>query len=114
MPVRDRVALPTMGAMKLYGRFAAAWGTLWLAMFALALLTRTHVNLDTGGTFFVLLGCGIYAALRAAHDKKQPDRLQVLEQENASLRAWFQQQHAHAAAPPSPPVAAPPVASPPV
>jgi hypothetical protein len=77
--------------MKLLGRFVAAWGTLWLVMFAIALAAKTSVNLGTDGMVVALLGCAVYAVVRSMVDGSKPDPVKQLEQDNAALRALLHQ-----------------------
>jgi hypothetical protein len=94
--------------MRFYGRFAAAWGTVWLVLFAIAFLSRSHINLGEGGMILCLLGSLVYAAVRAISDRTSSIQQQTLLQENAALRAALTQQHAAAYGPPAQPGAVPP------
>ena len=50
--------------MKFYGHFAAAYGTMWLAMLGLALITQTRINTGTFGLIGFPIIALVYAFIR--------------------------------------------------
>jgi len=75
--------------MKFYGHFAAAYGTIWLAMVCVALVTQKHINAGQFGMFGFPVIAFFYALLRMASDNSSSEvlwlreRVAVLEDELA-------------------------------
>ena len=58
--------------MGFYGRFAVAYGTLWLGL-TILLFTRTSFHIGEGGLVVMVLGClGFAAVTRPAPRPAQP------------------------------------------
>jgi hypothetical protein len=55
--------------MRFYGRFASAYGSLMLAVFAASLLTQSHINLGMLGFYGFPLAALAYAVIRYAAEK---------------------------------------------
>jgi hypothetical protein len=70
--------------MKFYGHFAAAYGTIWLLLLGLALITQSHVDAGAFGFFGFPLISLVYAWIRAANDSPRSE-VQRLRQRVAEL-----------------------------
>jgi hypothetical protein len=55
---------------RFYGRFAAAYGTAWLAMLLAAVVTQSHINAGAYGFYGFLAIALFYAIIRALTDAK--------------------------------------------
>ena len=72
---------------RFYGYFAAAYGTMWLAMFFVALITWSHIDAGAFGFIgFPLLALG-YAVVRITLGPAS--EMRVLTKQVASLEARF-------------------------
>ena len=54
--------------MKLYGHFAAAYGTMWLFLLGLGLITQSNINAGAFGLFGFPVIALIYAFIRLGSD----------------------------------------------
>jgi hypothetical protein len=70
--------------MKFYGHFAAAYGTIWLLMLGLALITQSHINAGTFGLFGFPIIAFVYALIRIGADQS-PSVVQCLRQRVSEL-----------------------------
>ncbi len=53
---------------RFYGHFAAAYGTIWLAMMFVAVAGQTHVNAGEFGLYGFPVIAALYACIRLASD----------------------------------------------
>jgi len=53
-----------MNTIRFYGHFAAAYGSCWLLLFLMALITQSRINLGGLGFFGFPIGSAAYAFLR--------------------------------------------------
>lgn len=57
--------------LKFYGHFAAAYGTIWLVLFSVALLTQSHIDAGMFGMCGFPVIAGMYAAVRVFLDNSE-------------------------------------------
>jgi TolA-binding protein len=74
-----------------YLHFAAAYGTFWLAMILIALVTRSHINAGEFGFYIVPIICLIYATVAVKPQPKTPQQPQDLDKKIAELEAKINQ-----------------------
>ena len=72
---------------KWWGHFAAAYGTFWALLLALAVVTQSHINTGEFGLYAVPVLCAIYAFVR----NSRPDESARLRIEVAALSARLAQ-----------------------
>jgi hypothetical protein len=70
--------------MKFYGHFAAAYGTIWLLLLGLSLITQSHINAGAFGLFGFPVIALVYALIRIGTDQS-PNEVQWLRQRVAEL-----------------------------
>ena len=75
--------------MKFYGHFAAAYGTIWLLLLGLSVITQSHINAGPFGLFGFPIIALFYALIRLGADQSANEvrwlrqRVAELEQELA-------------------------------
>jgi hypothetical protein len=57
-----------MKTLKFYGHFAAAFGSLWIFFFLIALVTQSRINLGSLGFIGFPIASAVYAHLRMKGD----------------------------------------------
>jgi len=70
--------------MKFYGHFAAAYGTIWLFMLGLSLITQSHINAGAFGLFGFPIISFVYAFIQRGADQS-PSEIRLLRQRVAEL-----------------------------
>jgi hypothetical protein len=70
--------------MKFYGHFAAAYGTFWLLLLGLALITRSHIDAGPFGLFGFPIIALVYALIRVGTDQS-PNEVRWLRQRVVEL-----------------------------
>lgn len=71
---------------RFYGHFAAAYGTMWFVLFAVALITQSHINLGEFGMFGFPIISLLYAAFRTTSSKTtSPNEVAELRERIAHL-----------------------------
>jgi hypothetical protein len=76
--------------MKFYGHFAAAYGTIWLLLLGVSLITRSHINAGAFGLFGFPVIALIYAIIQGNTDPSAEEvrwlRQRVVELEREQAR----------------------------
>jgi hypothetical protein len=70
--------------MKFYGHFATAYGTIWLLLIGLSLITQSHINAGAFGLFGFPIIALVYALIRIGTDQS-PTEVRWLRQRVAEL-----------------------------
>jgi len=70
--------------MKFYGHFAAAYGTIWLLLLGLSLITQSHIDAGAFGLFGFPIIALVYALIRVSTDQS-PNEVWSLQQRVAQL-----------------------------
>jgi hypothetical protein len=70
--------------MKFYGHFAAAYGTIWLLLLGLSLITQSHIDAGAFGIFGFPIIALVYALIRLGTDQS-PNEVWSLQQRVAML-----------------------------
>jgi hypothetical protein len=70
--------------MKFYGHFAAAYGTIWLLLLGLSLITQSHIDAGPFGLCGFPIIALIYALIRIGTDQS-PNEVRWLRQRVAEL-----------------------------
>jgi len=81
---------------RFYGHFAAAYGTIWLVLLVVAVLSHDHINAGAFGLFGFPLIAFIYAAYRTSSEPDFRKDHARLTWENGELRGrlhWLERHH---------------------
>lgn len=70
---------------KFYGHFAAAYGTIWLGLLAVAVLTQSHINAGTFGMIGFPAIAIVYAVVRTNSRGEGESELTALKRKVARL-----------------------------
>jgi hypothetical protein len=74
-----------------YLHFAAAYGTFWLALIFIALVTQSHINAGEFGFYIVPILCLIYATVVVKPKPPVPPQPEDLNKKIADLEAKINQ-----------------------
>jgi membrane protein implicated in regulation of membrane protease activity len=72
--------------LRFYEHFACAYGTLWLLILGLALVTHSYFNTGRFGMVGFPIISLIYAFMRRSQDRRDDDLIQSLQKEIEHLR----------------------------
>ena len=82
-----------MGLARFYGHFAAAYGTFWFVIFAVALLTQSNVNAGEFGLYGFPLIALLYAFVRMTMTPQTPGEVAQLRERVARLEGALDEAH---------------------
>jgi len=82
-----------MSFARFYGHFAAAYGTFWLILLLVAVVSQSHVDAGGFGMFGFPLIALVYAVIRTTTTARETDEVQQLRERVARLEGALEEAH---------------------